>query len=111
MNSRHFIAHPEAETSNGTNLHWCSGRGRPQAPTDVRFGSKADICGATSHVRFTPNSDRKSGHAGKLVGLLPGPKATSCYRPQPIADRQCRESVRSAKGHVCFGLKADVGGE
>ena len=29
---------------------------------DVRFGSKADICGATAHVRFTPNSDRESGH-------------------------------------------------
>ncbi|MGC1750566.1 MAG: hypothetical protein WA778_21640, partial [Pseudolabrys sp.] len=26
----------------------------------VRFGSKADICGATRHVRFTPNSDRES---------------------------------------------------
>jgi hypothetical protein len=24
---------------------------------NVRFGSKADICAATSHVRFTPNSD------------------------------------------------------
>ena len=24
--------------------------------TDVRFGSKADICSANSHVRFTPNS-------------------------------------------------------
>src|SRR5262245_48589839 len=23
----------------------------------VRFGSKADICGAKRHVRFTPNSD------------------------------------------------------
>jgi hypothetical protein len=28
---------------------------------DVRFGSKADMCSATRHVRFTPNSDRKSG--------------------------------------------------
>jgi hypothetical protein len=28
---------------------------------DVRFGSKADICGATSDVRLTPNSDRESG--------------------------------------------------
>jgi hypothetical protein len=27
----------------------------------VRFGSKADMCGAPTHVRFTPNSDRKSG--------------------------------------------------
>jgi hypothetical protein len=24
---------------------------------DVRFGSKADICGASTHVRFTPESD------------------------------------------------------
>ena len=24
---------------------------------DVRFGSKADVCGAKRHVRFTPNSD------------------------------------------------------
>src|SRR6185312_11191318 len=31
--------------------------------SDVRFGSEADICAATSHVRFTPNSDRKSRHA------------------------------------------------
>ena len=30
---------------------------------NVRFGSQADICAATSHVRFTPNSDRKSRHA------------------------------------------------
>jgi len=27
---------------------------------NVRFGSKADMCAATSHVRFTPNSDRES---------------------------------------------------
>src|SRR5690348_4446556 len=59
---RCFIAHPEAETFNGSNLHWHSGRGRPQVLTDVRFGSEADICAAKSHVRFTPNSDSKSGH-------------------------------------------------
>jgi hypothetical protein len=27
------------------------------------FGSKADVCVAKPHVRFTPNSDRKSRHA------------------------------------------------
>jgi hypothetical protein len=32
---------------------------------DVRFGSKADICAAKSHVRFSPNSDRESNHAAK----------------------------------------------
>ena len=30
----------------------------------VRFGSEADICAATIDVRFTPNSDRESGHLG-----------------------------------------------
>jgi len=27
------------------------------ATSDVRFGSKADMCSARRHVRFTPNSD------------------------------------------------------
>jgi hypothetical protein len=44
---------------------------------DVRFGSKADICAATSHVRFTPNSDRKSGFPHKVMSAL-SPKADSC---------------------------------
>ena len=38
---------------------------------DVRFGSKADICGATSHVRFTPDSDRESGLSQKVMSALP----------------------------------------
>ena len=29
---------------------------------DLAPASKADICAAISHVRFTPNSDRKSRH-------------------------------------------------
>jgi hypothetical protein len=28
---------------------------------DVRFGSKADMCGAKPHVRFTPKSDSNCG--------------------------------------------------
>jgi hypothetical protein len=35
--------------------------GNRQRKRHVRFGSKADICSAQAHVRFTPNSDRKSG--------------------------------------------------
>jgi hypothetical protein len=34
-----------------------------QVIAHVRFGSEADMCAATGHVRFTPNSDRESGHA------------------------------------------------
>ena len=38
---------------------------------NVRFGSEADICAATSHVRFTPNSDRKSGFPQTVMSALP----------------------------------------
>jgi hypothetical protein len=37
---------------------------------DVSFGSKADICSAKWHVRFTPKSDRKSGHLTDLKGQV-----------------------------------------
>src|SRR5262245_63971248 len=40
----------------------------PIMPSNVRFGSKADMCSATRHVRFTPNSDCKSRH--RLVGPM-----------------------------------------
>jgi hypothetical protein len=36
----------------------------------VRLGSKADICSAKRHVRFTPNSDRKSGFPQKAMSAL-----------------------------------------
>jgi hypothetical protein len=58
---------------------------------DVRFGSKADICGAINHVRFTPDSDRESRHPHKVMSALP-----------PIAD------MCSALAHVSFGPKADI---
>jgi len=35
--------------------------------SDVRFGSKADICSAKRHVRFTPKSDRKSDITTKIT--------------------------------------------
>jgi hypothetical protein len=40
-------------------------------PSDVRFGSLADIRSATSDVRFTPNSDRKSGFPQTVMSALP----------------------------------------
>src|SRR5262249_42704675 len=39
--------------------------------------SKADICAATSHVRFTPNSDRESEFPQRAMSALP-PKADMC---------------------------------
>jgi len=60
--------------------------------SNVRFGSKADMCVAKPHVRFTPNSDRKSGHPQNAMSALP-PKADMC----------------GAQAHVGFGPIADIG--
>src|SRR5262249_43800502 len=43
-------------------------------PPYVRFGSKADICSAKGHVRFTPNSDIDC----VFRHVRFGPKADSC---------------------------------
>jgi len=59
--------------------------------TDVRFGSKADMCSAQAHVRFTPNSNRESGLSQKAMSALP-PKADMC----------------GATRDVRFGPKADI---
>jgi hypothetical protein len=58
---------------------------------DVRFGSKADICSAPTHVRFTPNSDRESGFPQTVMSALP-PKVDMC----------------DAAKDVRFGPKADT---
>ena len=57
---------------------------------NVRFGSKADVCVAKPHVRFTPDSDRKSGLPQKAMSASP-PKADACAATSdvgfgPIAD-------------------------
>jgi hypothetical protein len=50
------------------------------------LGQKQNICSAKGHVRFTPNSDRKSGFPQRAMSALPL-KADMC----------------SAPAHVCFG--------
>jgi hypothetical protein len=49
------------------------------------------MCSATGHVRFTPESDRKSGFPQTVMSALP-PKTDMC----------------GALAHVCYGPKADV---
>jgi len=51
---------------------------------DVRFGSKADICSATGHVRFAPNSDRESGFPQTVMSALPL-KANMCVHVEMSA--------------------------
>jgi len=39
--------------------------------TDVRYGSKANMCGANRYVRFSPESDRESRHPQRVMSALP----------------------------------------
>ena len=89
MNSRRLIAAAESQdrTSYPLKLAYRRGWGGP----DVRFGSKADMCGAKGHVRFTPDNDHESGFPHKVMSALP-PRADMC----------------SALAYVCFGPKADI---
>jgi len=82
MNSRRFIACPEAQDkAHGVKLaRWTVGGYEflVGCPADVRFGSKADMCAAKGHVRFAPNSDRESGFPQTVMSALP-PKADIQY--------------------------------
>jgi hypothetical protein len=62
MNSRRLIAAPEDRRIVLGRLNPLKGGD----PVNVRFASKADICAAISHVRFTP----KSGHV-RCTSLCP----------------------------------------
>jgi len=69
MKSRRLICHPKGwDIVSAQN---CTGN----RATDVRFGSKADMCGAKRYVRFTPDSDRESRHPRRVTSALP-PKRT-----------------------------------
>jgi hypothetical protein len=45
--------------------------GQPLTVGNVRFGSLADTCGASTHVRFAPDSDRESGLSQKARSASP----------------------------------------
>src|SRR5262245_2756457 len=64
---------------------------------DVRFGSKADMCGAAAHVRFTPNSDRKkqtwaNGH----VRFTPKSGHVRCNEACPLWANSGHHSITSS---------------
>src|SRR5262249_3794993 len=83
INSRRLITDPEVSGRYWHNL--------ALEEAHVRFGSKADICSAQAHVRFTPDSDRESGFPQTSMSALP-PRADMC----------------GAVVHVRFGPKADM---
>src|SRR5262245_26391070 len=77
---------------------------------DVRFGSKADICSAPTHVRFTPNSDRKSRHAQMVMSALPL-KADMCgaTRGQKRTWRSLDQFVGSREKRIWDGKTQGLG--
>jgi hypothetical protein len=71
----------------------------------VRFGSKADICGAKSHVRFT----RESGHMHRTSNGRFGPQAdieSSILGQQPgsgcYKGNSCNSRDKRTKRHHLF---------
>jgi hypothetical protein len=73
---------------------------------NVRFGSKADICGATSHVRFTPNCDWKSGHLRFVMSASP-PKADMCGATRDVRFGPKADSCRAAKKD-CYSITSSA---
>jgi hypothetical protein len=90
---------------------------------DVRFGSKADICGAPRHVRFTPESGHSRqletpqkqsvqliarfgssadiSHCNRLVRFYPASAVRSSWAT--AAASHCRSaSTRQAGGTIVF---------
>jgi hypothetical protein len=78
------------------------------------------MCGAKSDVRFTPNSDRKSGHSATStdatwcvlfdrVWVLRLVIAMPCRRPTRAAVSALgqKQTLLSAKRHVRFALNSD----
>ena len=72
----------------------------------VRFGSKADICAAKSHVRFTPNSDHESRHAanGHVRPVAKGGKV----KDGRLSDKQVARTIKAFAVHL--GLDASTFG-
>ena len=73
---------------------------------DVRFGSLADMCSAKEHVRFPPNSDRKSEHsalvdrAGMMARLV-----TLHFASLPLVN----EPANRQGQQIYFGIAATDG--
>jgi hypothetical protein len=68
----------------------------------IRFGSKADICNAKSHVRFGPNSDRESGLWQKVRSAFTSKRCVIAYRFK-ILNASAADGRHS--GRLCFSFR------
>jgi len=65
--------------------------------THVRFGSKADMCGAKRYVRFAPESDRESRHPQRVMSALPL-KADMCGATNDVGLAPKADALAIRKG-------------
>ena len=99
INSRRLMLAPRG-SGQGIVAGQPAGRPRKGGPTYVRFGSKADMCSAKSHVRFTPESGHlcveryvRSSH----VTLARRSGAQALHRgDQGFASRNLKRSVSAS---------------
>jgi hypothetical protein len=69
---------------------------------DVRFGSKADICGATSHVRFTPIATAKADFRTRSCLLYPRKRTCAVQRPMSALGHKRTSNKRRPFMNYCF---------
>src|SRR5262252_1782874 len=93
INSRRLIVAPEARHLMVANCD-IAREGSALRMTNVRFGSKADMCAATSDVCFTPDSDHESGHVPMVMSALP-PKADMCSAARDVRYGRIADIQRS----------------
>src|SRR5262245_60954930 len=100
MKSRRLIASPKAQEGASYSVKRINWKG----PSDVRFVSKADICGAQQHVRFTPNSDMCSARAHVCFG----PKAdiARLTRSANRTPQHCNPTSVSSDRDMIFRLES-----
>ena len=72
----------KAVKAEGGRRCWCRVLSRVTGARDVRFGSEADMCNAPTHVRFAPNSDRKSGPPQNVMSALGQKQTIALQRPR-----------------------------
>src|SRR5262245_52700806 len=101
MKSRRLIVSLDAQIGDGTASNAYAERGRLQS-SNVRFGSKADIRGAKSHVRFAP----KSGHVRCTRACLLRARSGHYWLFDHLIGRR-KQFVRDGESERLGGLEID----
>src|SRR5262249_50101930 len=72
----------------------------------VRLGSQADMCAAKRHVRFIPNSDRKSRHRKQSCPRYPRKRTCAV---QQLMSALGQERTTNSPHPPCFRATSKIG--